>query len=157
VASIDDRIKGCAVAFVCHEPGFNTIFNMASPTFKLRFMYMAGYENEDEFDKFVKTLTLEGAGEQIRCPYLVIAGEDDELSPIEYTYKLLNRIKAPKQLVLYQGEKHALHSTSSTALGPHWGVYIAEWIKDRLDGKPMESKSIMVDLLGQTHAFEIPC
>ena len=156
VASIDDRIKGCAVAFVCHEPGFNTIFNMASPTFKLRFMYMAGYENEDEFDKFAKTLTLEGVGEQIRCPYLVIAGEDDELSPMEYTYKLLNRIKAPKQLVLYQGEKHALHSTSSTALGPHWGVYIAEWIKDRLDGKPMESKSIIVDLLGQTHPFEIP-
>jgi cephalosporin-C deacetylase-like acetyl esterase len=156
VASIDDRIKGCAVAFVCHEPGFNTAFNMTSPTFKLRFMYMAGYEDEDEFDRFANTLTLEGVGEQIRCPYLVIAGEDDELSPIEYTYELLNKIKAPKQLVLYQGEKHALHSTSSTALGPHWGVYIAEWIKDRLDGKPMESKSIMVDLLGQTHVFEIP-
>jgi hypothetical protein len=46
VASIDDRVKGCAVAFVCHEPGANTIFNMASPTFKLRFMYMAGYEDE---------------------------------------------------------------------------------------------------------------
>ena len=156
VASIDDRIKGCAVAFVCHEPGFNTIFNMASPTFKLRFMYMAGYEDEDKFDKFANTLTLEGIGEQIKCPYLAIAGEDDELSPIEYTYELFNRIKAPKQLVLYQGEKHALHSTSSTALGPNYGVYMAEWIKDRLDGKPMESKSIMVDLSGQTHAFEIP-
>ena len=49
VASIDDRIKGCAVQAVCHEPGMNTIFNVASPTFKLRFMYMAGYEDEDEF------------------------------------------------------------------------------------------------------------
>jgi len=156
VASIDDRLKGCAVAYVCHEPGFQTVFNMASPTFKLRFMYMTGYEDEDEFDKFAETLTLHGVGEQIRCPYLVIAGEDDELSPIEYTYELLNRIKAPKQLVLYQGEKHALHSTTSSSLGPNWGVYIAEWIKDRLDDKPMEPKNIRVDLLGQTHVMEIP-
>jgi len=156
VASIDDRLKGCAVAFVCHEPGFKTLFNMASPSFKLRFMYMAGYEDEEEFDKFAETLTLKGIGEQIKCPYLVIAGEDDELSPIEYTYELLDSIKAPKQLVLYQAEKHALHSTSSTALGPNWGVYIAEWIKDCLDGRPMESKNILVDLIGQTHDFEIP-
>jgi fermentation-respiration switch protein FrsA (DUF1100 family) len=139
VASIDERLKGCAVVYVCHEPGLNTLFNMASPTFKLRFMYMSGYEDEDEFDKFAETLTLRGIGEQIKCPYLVLAGEDDELSPIEYTYELLDTIKSPKQLVLYQGEKHALHSTSSSALGPNWGVYIAEWIKDRLDGKPMES------------------
>jgi len=156
VASIDERLKGCAVAYVCHEPGFHTLFNMASPTFKLRFMYMAGYEDEDEFDKFAEKLTLKGAAEQIKCPYLVIAGEDDELSPIEYTYELLNTIQTPKQLVLYQGEKHALHSTSSSALGPNWGVYTAEWIKDRLDGKPAESKNILVDLMGQTHPFEIP-
>jgi fermentation-respiration switch protein FrsA (DUF1100 family) len=156
VASIDDRLKGCAVAYVCHEPGFHTLFNMASPTFKLRFMYMAGYEDEDEFDKFAEKLTLQGVGEQIRCPYLVIAGEDDELSPIEYTYDLLNRIKAPRQLVLYEGEKHGLHSSSASALGPNWGVYIAEWIKDRLDGKRMDEKSIRVDLLGQTHLIEIP-
>lgn len=156
VASIDDRVKGCAVAYVCHEPGANTIFNMASPTFKLRFMYMAGYEDEDEFDKFAETLTLQGIGEQIKCPYLVIAGEDDELSPIEYTYELLETIKAPKQLLLYQAEKHGLHTTSSSTLGPNWGVYIAEWTKDRLDGKQMESKNILVDLMGQTHLFEIP-
>jgi hypothetical protein len=31
-----------------------------------------------------------------------------------------------------------------------------DWLKDRLDGKPMESKYMLVDLLGQTHAIEIP-
>ncbi len=156
VASIDERLKGCAVAYVCHKPGLHTLFNMASPTFKLRFMYMAGYEDEDAFDRFAEKLTLKGVGEQIKCPYLVIAGEDDELSPIEYTYDLLRTIPSAKQLVLYQGERHALHSTSSSALGPNWGVYTAEWIKDRLEGKPAESKSILVDLMGQTHPFDIP-
>jgi len=156
VASVDERLKGCAVAYVCHEPGLYTLFNMASPTFKLRFMYMAGYEDEGEFDRFAEKLTLKGVGEQIKCPYLVIAGEDDELSPIEYTYELLRAIPSSKELLLYQGEKHALHSTSSSALGPNWGVYTAEWIKDRLDGKPAESKNILVDLMGQTHPFDFP-
>ncbi len=156
VASVDDRIKGCSVEFVCHEPGGNTIFNMASPTFKLRFMYMAGYEDEEEFDKFAETITWQGVGEGIKCPYLVIAGEDDPLSPIEYTYQLLNTIKSPKQLLLYQGEEHGLHTTTSSALGPHWGVYEADWIKDRLDGKPMETRYTLVDMIGQTHDMKIP-
>ena len=51
VASVDDRLKACVVRSVCHEPGVNTAFNMASPTFKLRFMYMAGFKDEGEFDK----------------------------------------------------------------------------------------------------------
>jgi dipeptidyl aminopeptidase/acylaminoacyl peptidase len=119
-------------------------------------MYMAGYEDEDEFDRFMTTLSLRGTGEQVKCPYLVVAGEDDELSPIEYTYELLEAIKTPKELLLYQGETHGLNTTTSSALGPHWHTYMAEWIKDRLDGRPMESKNILVDLAGQTHAIEIP-
>jgi alpha-beta hydrolase superfamily lysophospholipase len=157
VASIDDRVKGCAVAFVCHEPGLKTLFNSASPSFKLRFMYMAGYDNEDEFDKFASTINLNGVGEKITSPYLVIAGEDDELSPVEYTYELLEKIGAPKELLLYQGERHALHTNSATALGPSWLGYMLDWLKDRLEGKPMESRYTLVDLLGQTHAMEIPC
>jgi dienelactone hydrolase len=151
VAAIDDRLKGCAVAYVCHEPGANTIFNMASPTFKLRFMYMAGYDDEAEFDQFAETLTLQGVGEQITCPYLVIAGEDDDLSPIEYTYELLDSIKAPKQLLLYQGERHGLNTTTSTAFGPNPQTYMADWLKDRLDGKPVAAQQLLVDMMGQIH------
>lgn len=151
VASIDDRLKGCAVAYVCHEPGMNTIFNMASPTFKLRFMYMAGYEDEAEFDAFAETLTLQDVGEKVTCPYLVVAGEDDDLSPIEYTYELLASIRAPKELLLYQGERHGLNTTSSSALGPNTLTYLADWLKDCLDGKPIASRHVLVDLLGQAH------
>ena len=150
VASIDDRIKGCAVQAVCHEPGMNTIFNVASPTFKLRFMYMAGYEDEDEFDRFAETMTLEGVGEKVTCPYLVLAGEDDHLSPIEYTYQLMDTVRAPKQLVLYEGADHGLGGSSSADLGPNPATLAADWLKDRLDGKPMESQHILIDMAGQT-------
>ena len=73
----------------CHEPGWHTIFQEASPTFKMRFMYMANYTDEAKFDEFRKTLTWEGRAEKIRMPYLCAAGEFDELSPLENTERLL--------------------------------------------------------------------
>ncbi len=151
VASVDDRLKGCAVRSVCHEPGGNTIFNMASPTFKLRFMYMAGFRDEGEFDKFAQTLSLKGAGEKIKCPYLVLAGEDDHLSPIEYTYDLLETVSAPKQLLLYEGADHGLGNAASAVLGPNSGTFLADWFKDRMDGKPLQTKHMKVDATGQVH------
>ncbi|HLI88267.1 MAG TPA: alpha/beta hydrolase [Ktedonobacteraceae bacterium] len=151
VAAIDDRLKGCAVAFVCHEPGGNTIFNMASPTFKLRFMYMAGYEDEAEFDAFARTLTPMNVADRIACPYLVVAGEDDDLSPIEYTYELLSAVRAPKELLLYQGEKHGLNTTTSSALGPNCFTYMADWLQDRLNGKPAPSQHTLVDMQGRVN------
>jgi fermentation-respiration switch protein FrsA (DUF1100 family) len=151
VASVDDRLKGCAVRSVCHEPGANTIFNMASPTFKLRFMYMTGFRDEGEFDKFAQTLSLKGIGEKIKCPYLIIAGEDDHLSPIEYTYDLLETVSAPKQLLLYEGADHGLGGSTSSALGPFAPTFLADWLKERVDSKPMQTKHMKVDATGQVH------
>ncbi len=153
VASVDAGLRGCAVAFVCHEPGGHTIFNMASPTFKLRFMYMAGYEDEAEFDRFAEGLRLNGA--EVKSPYLVLAGEDDELSPIEYTYRLFDEIPMPKQLVVYQGERHGFGSGSAAALGPQWMNMIADWFVDRFAGKPMQSERVLVDATGHQHATPV--
>ncbi|MFL5658270.1 MAG: alpha/beta hydrolase family protein [Ktedonobacteraceae bacterium] len=147
VASVDAGLRGCAVAFVCHEPGGHTIFNMASPTFKLRFMYMAGYEDEAEFDRFAEGFRLNGA--EVKSPYLVLAGEDDELSPIEYTYQLFDEIPTPKKLVVYQGERHGFGSGSAAALGPQWMNMIADWFFDRFAGRPMPSERVLVDATGQ--------
>jgi fermentation-respiration switch protein FrsA (DUF1100 family) len=151
VASVDDRLKGCAVRFVCHEPGLNTLFNMSSPTFKLRFMYMSGFEDEGEFDKFAQTLSLARIGEKVKCPYLVVAGEDDHLSPIGYTYDLLETVPGPKQLLLYEGADHGLNGSTSPILGPNAATFLAEWIKDRVDSKPAQTKHMKVDANGQVH------
>ena len=67
----EPRIRAFAAMSVCHEPGCHTIFQEASPTFKKRFMYMSGITDEDEFDKFRKTITWEGHADKIRAPYLV--------------------------------------------------------------------------------------
>ena len=103
---------------------------------------MAGYTDEGEFDKFAQTLTLKGIGSRIKCPFLIVAGEDDELSPIKYSYDLYDEITAPKQIVVYRGERHSMPG----ALG--WQTMVADWMKDRLEGKPMRSESILVDAVG---------
>jgi len=108
-AAHNDRIKACAVVYLCQEKGGPAIFGQASPTFKNRFMYMAGYDDEHEFDAAAPDLvTVDGLGKLIRCPYLAIGGEDDELTALEPTFTLLDDISAPKELMLLQGERHTL-------------------------------------------------
>ena len=142
--AFEPRFKAAAVMLSCHEPGMNTIFNKASPTFKARYMWMAGYQDEGEFDKFAKTLTLQSVGAKIKCPFLIVAGGDDELSPIENSYNLYNEIQAPKKIVVYEGELHELERSQLEAQ-----VLVADWLRDRLDGKPMQSESIVIDGMGR--------
>ena len=142
VASAEARFKACAVSGVCVEPGQYTIFNTASPTFKLNYMYMSGYDDEAAFDEFAKTLTLKGVAAKITCPYLIVAGEDDELCPIEFVYELIEEIRSPKVLVVYEGEKHSIRNPRSRTL-------IVDWLTDRLAGKPFKSEKIYVEISGK--------
>jgi dienelactone hydrolase len=152
LAASGHDVVGCAVALVCHEPGCHTIMETASPTFKMRFMYMAGYEEEDEFDQFIKGFSLRGVGPELLCPYLVIAGERDELSPLEHTYRLLEEVGPPKEMVVYEGEKHGLSATSASLLGPNWSDHVADWIQDRVRGtSPAPSRHLFVDVTGRVH------
>jgi dienelactone hydrolase len=136
----EPRIKACAVTSVCHEPGAETIFQQASPTFKKRFMYMSGITDEAEFDKFRKAITWEGHTEKIRVPYLCLAGEFDELSPIEHSVRLVKSVKGPKQMVVYQESRHSVGNVPAANLGPFPPILVADWLADRLAGKPFPSE-----------------
>ena len=148
-AALGNRIKGCAVTGVCHEPGCNTIFNMASPSFKLRYMFMAGYEDEDEFDEFAESLDLRPIAGDIKCPWMVVAGEDDQLSPVRHTEELFDLINAPKRIVIYEGANHGINEGTSVQLGENRATMIADWLKDRLDGKPANSERVYIDSSGR--------
>jgi dienelactone hydrolase len=149
VTAHEPRIKACAVTSVCHEPGCETIFQAASPTFKKRFMYMSGITDEDEFDEFRKTITWEGHTEKIRVPYLCVAGEFDELSPIEHSERLVKSVKGPKLMVVYQESRHSVGNVPAANLGPFPPILVADWIADRLAGKPLASERWFVRSNGQ--------
>lgn len=149
VAAHEPRFQACAVTSTCLEPTCHTIFEEASPTFKRRFMYMSGYTDEQKFDAFCKSLTWEGHADNIRVPYLCVAGEADELSPLEHTARLLHTLKCPKQLVVYQDSRHSVGNVPSTHLGPHPQTLVADWMLARLNGKPFASEHCYVEASGR--------
>jgi dienelactone hydrolase len=136
----EPRIKACAVMSVCHEPGCQTIFEEASPTFKKRFMYMSGITDEAEFDKFRQSITWEGHADKIRVPFLCVAGEADELSPVKHSEDLIAALKGPKQMVIYQESRHSVGNVPAANLGPFPPILVADWLADRLAGKPFISE-----------------
>lgn len=154
IASTGEPFAACAVAGVVHEPGMHALRELASPTFKARFMFMCGFTDEDEFDAFAAELDLRPYAERLSCPQLVVAGEDDELSPIHNTFELLSHIPSAVSLVLYQGEKHSAGGASSSTLGPNRNHLIADWLADRLAGRAAADSYCYVDTSGQMHERE---
>lgn len=154
-AALGDRVKGVGVTGVCHEPGCNTIFNMASPSFKLRYMFMSDYEDEDAFDAFAQTLDLRPIVPDITCPVLIVAGEEDQLSPVEFSYELFEHIKSPKEILVYEGANHSVAEAPSSAVGEDPRVYLADWLADRIAGKPARSLKSWVDSAGRRTETEV--
>ena len=138
--AIADRIRGAVVGLPCFEPGFNKIFEEASPTYKNRFMFMAGYENdEDEFDRFIQGFDLRTRVSDLRCPLMVLGGELDELAPIKHVFEVTKNVPGPVDIVVYQNERHAPGRLPSSQLGPHWYALMADWLAARVcDRIPME-------------------
>lgn len=141
VVAEEKRFKACAVSGVCMEPGQYAIFNMSSPTFKLNYMYMSGYDDEAAFDEFCKTLSLRGVTAKISCPYMVVAGEDDEHCDMKFVYDLMGEIPAPKLLYVFAGERHSIRNPKARPL-------VVNWLIDTLLGKPFQSEIVRVDTDG---------
>jgi fermentation-respiration switch protein FrsA (DUF1100 family) len=79
----------------------------------------------------------------VSCPYLVVTGEDDELGPLEFTQRIFDEVRAPKRLVVFEGERHSI---------PHYPqvrTTMADWLKDRLEGKPFSSEKVFVEVGGR--------
>jgi dienelactone hydrolase len=148
-AGSEPRFRACAVSHTNFEPGCHTIFEEASPTFKQRFMYMAAISDETAFDEFAKTLSWKGFAERIRVPYLCLAGEADELSPMVHTERLIAALPGPKRLVVYQDSRHAVGGVPATNLGPYPPTLMADWMAARLAGAEFPSERWYVDAGGR--------
>ena len=145
----EPRIRACVAMSTCLEPGHRTIFEEGSPTFKKRFMYMSGITDEAEFNKFRQTLTWKGHAEKIRCPFLCVVGEADELSPLTYSEQLVAVLGGPKRLVVYQESRHSVGNVAATNLGPFPPIMAADWMAARLAGKPFTSERWYVKSSGE--------
>jgi dipeptidyl aminopeptidase/acylaminoacyl peptidase len=148
-AGHEPRLRAISVAAVCHEPGFHTIFEEASPTFKQRFMYMSGITDETKFDELRRTMTWEGHAARIRAPYLCVAGEFDELSPLAHTERLMKTLGGPKRFVVYQDSRHSVGNVPAANAGPFPPILMADWMLATLNGASFPSEKWYVEASGR--------
>ena len=142
--SADDRYKACAVTGTCYEPGGETIFNRASPTFKKRFMFMSGITDEKEFDAFRKTIDWNGYAQKVKGAYIVACGEFDQLCPLEHTEAFMKALGGPKQLLVYEGGNHSVAVTTAVINGPEPRAFQTDWMVARLEGKPFANERWLI-------------
>ena len=127
LASYDHRTAAIASGVACFNPN-NTIFSISSPRFKQMFMYMAGLDDEDEFDKMSSEMTVKGYSEKISCPTLLATGEFDPLCPLEDAVEVFEDLKCSKEMWVIEDQFH-----------PLWGIpnlgkldchhYIMDWLQ----------------------------
>lgn len=149
-AALGDRCAGAVLSYVAHEPGLRTLFESASPTFKERFMMMSGHEDEAAFDRFIAGFDARRWARQVTCPVLVQAGGEDELSPLVHTERLMDEFAGPAELVVYEGHKHVLRGGGAVAAGENPDTQFADWLLDRLQGRPARSRRVLVRLDGRS-------
>jgi dipeptidyl aminopeptidase/acylaminoacyl peptidase len=132
-----NRIKAAGGLAAQWDPGFVTEFEYAQPNFKTNYMYMAGDDSEAEFDRKAPLHDLREDIKDIRCPVLIVQGEFDELCTPAQLEAIITKATAPYELRIYEDEFHPL---GGVALEAYEGA--ADWLKDRLDGKPAQPRII---------------
>lgn len=134
LASYDHRPAALASGVACFNPN-NTIFTQSSPRFKQMFMYMAGMDDEDEFDTMARAMTVRGHMDKIKCPTLLVTGEFDPLCPLEDAIEVFEDLTARKEMWVMENQFHPLWGiTNLGKLDCHH--YIIDWLKRALvDGQ----------------------
>jgi len=152
MAAVEPRFAACAVMYTCFQPHNWPLYEMASPSFKQRFMYMTGVDDEAAFNEVMPKMDVRPLSARISMPYFVMAGEDDSLSDVSCTIDHLNAVRGPKTLVMYAGEEHGMGGSRSSQLGAPFFLIIADWLADRAAGKPLQSTYNLVDRTGKMHS-----
>ncbi|MBJ3774618.1 alpha/beta hydrolase family protein [Acuticoccus mangrovi] len=129
VAAHDDRVKACAgIMGVLYS--MTPIFELAPPSFKANFMYMAGIEDEDDFDRMAARMGLSCVGAKITCPTLITQGDCDFLCPVEGADRFFCELAGPKEMWLFENEYHPLGGVMA-----HLIPWLADWLNDAFAGK----------------------
>ena len=57
-----------------------------------------------------------------------------------------------KRLVIYEGANHGVGDAQSVENGEDKNTLLADWLVDRINGKPFRSERVWVDTSGRTTA-----
>lgn len=121
-AASDSRLAALA-AFEAPAGDYKTIFERAQPSFKNNYMFMSAYVDEALFDSEMEDkMPIGDLVAKIRQPVLMGNGEFDECTPVQQILHTYGKIKAPKELRVFEDEFHPLGGVAAEffRLGADW-------------------------------------
>ena len=124
-----------------------------SPRYKQLFAYLTQSATEEELDKVVAAMTMDGYMEKITAPTLIVSGEYDPRAPLEEVYRLVDRMKAPYELWLL-ADQHHNGSVTLKARSSVWEAdihaFVCDWLRDRFNGAPLKhaGKTVWLEASG---------
>jgi cephalosporin-C deacetylase-like acetyl esterase len=119
-AAVEPRIRAVAGSMAAlAEKSLSLI--QAQPSFMNGLMFMTGNTDPEAVMDFVKQMSLEAIAPKVKVPYLIVMGENDEVTTIEGTVKTYEQLQGPKELWIYQHEFHGVGPQSD------------EWLNASLD------------------------
>ncbi|OGA41249.1 MAG: hypothetical protein A3G24_00675 [Betaproteobacteria bacterium RIFCSPLOWO2_12_FULL_62_13] len=112
-----------------------------SPRYKQLFAYLTQSSTEEELDKVVREMSMEGRMDQITCSTLLVSGEYDPRAPIEEVYRLFDQMKAPAELWVL-ADQHHNGSVTMRARTSVWEAdihaFVCDSLRERFNGVPVK-------------------
>ena len=133
IAAADPRVKAVGTAAACYGP-MTSIFEEETPHFKQVYMYMAGIDDEAEFDKIASQMRIDNIAADVKCPCLIVDGEYDPLAPLETVIDIFDMVSGPKELWVVEDEFHTPRHGETFGSADFYG-FLADWLKDAMNDK----------------------
>lgn len=140
IAAKEHRIAAAAAPWASFVDKYY-LMTEESPRYKQLFAYLTHSSTEEELDKVVSDMTMEGLMDKITAPTLVVAGEYDPRAPIEEVYRLFDQMSAPAELWVLPDQHHN-GSVTMKARSSVWEAdihaFVCDWLRERFNGVPLK-------------------
>jgi pimeloyl-ACP methyl ester carboxylesterase len=152
IAAKEHRIAAVAAPWASFVDKYY-LMTEESPRYKQLFAYLTQSSTEEELDKVVSAMTMDGLMEKIQCPALIVSGEYDPRAPVDEVYRLVDQMKAPAELWVLPDQHHN-GSITMKARSSVWEAdihaFVCDWLRERFEGKPMRhaGKSLWLEPSG---------
>ena len=140
IAAHDHRIAALAAPWASFGDKYY-LMTEESPRYKQLFAYLTQSKSEEELDRVVSQMHMEGRMDKIQCPTLIVNGEFDPRAPVDEIYRLFDQMKAPAELWMLPDQHHN-GSVTGAGRALVWQIdihsFVCDWLRERLDGKPVK-------------------
>ncbi len=130
-AAFERRLRACAIFGALYDA---TDLYDTYPPIRHQLRWLTGARDLNDARQRLQAFRLEGIVERIRCPLLVVHGEDDHLVPVWHARRTFDEARTEKQLIVYgHGEPGAVHCGYDGF--PYVIPAIFDWLADRVGAR----------------------